>query len=133
MSLRLRKVRKEPEILVIDEAPMALELIKNTLDSKIKVTLAKTAREAWINFLKTTPDLFFLQIHMPDLNGFKVLQMIKLIDPNAYVVMVTNERKDEEEMLAQAYGADGYIIKPYDTEKIIDSFASFQQKYKPKK
>ena len=132
MSVRLRKVRKVEEILVVDRLPIAQELIKNTLNSKYKVTLAKTAREAWLNYLNFTPDLVFMETDLPDLSGHKLAQMIDLIDPESYMVMVANDENDAA-IFAKKYGKNGFITKPYDTEKILGSFKYFQTRTQRKR
>lgn len=78
------------------------------------------------------PDIVFLDLLMPDYDGFYALENIRNIDPNAFVVVITavvdkNNRKKLEEL------HPNYIIqKPFEPEQITEVINNFQEyKVKP--
>jgi two-component system, chemotaxis family, chemotaxis protein CheY len=78
------------------------------------------------------PDIVFLDLLMPDYDGFYALENIRNIDPNAFVVVITavvdkNDRKKLEEL------HPNYIIqKPFEPEQITEVINNFQEyKVKP--
>lgn len=66
-------------------------------------------------------DVIFLDIMMPGINGFDVLQKIRKIDPKSEkvkIIMATSVADSRNVSKAINYGCDGYIIKPYKKEEI---------------
>jgi two-component system chemotaxis response regulator CheY len=63
-----------------------------------------------------------MDIMMPEMNGIESLRRIKDISPETTVVMVTSVSQDEKMREAAKAGADGYVTKPVDTERLRDEF-----------
>jgi DNA-binding response OmpR family regulator len=65
-------------------------------------------------------DLALLDIMMPKLNGYELLQEIKKLDTYADlpVIMVTAKDQDSEILEGYQYGADYYITKPFTTKQL---------------
>lgn len=70
-------------------------------------------------YQKTKPDIVFLDVVMPDYDGFYGLEKIKQFDPNARVIMVTADLTQETHDRLVALGADMIIHKPFEIEEII--------------
>jgi len=103
--------------LVVDDEPLAREMIREMLatDSEVEVVgECGNGREA-IEAIKTsTPDLVFLDVQMPELGGFEVLESL---DPNTtpYVIFVT--AYDQYAVRAFEVHALDYLLKPFDRER----------------
>jgi two-component system LytT family response regulator len=103
--------------LVVDDEPLAREMIREMLatDSEVEVVgECVNGREA-IEAIKTsTPDLVFLDVQMPELGGFEVLESL---DPNTtpYVIFVT--AYDQYAVRAFEVHALDYLLKPFDRER----------------
>lgn len=70
-------------------------------------------------YQKTKPDIVFLDVIMPDYDGFYGLEKIKQFDPNARVVMVTADiTRDTHDRLV-SLGANMIIHKPFEIEEIL--------------
>jgi putative two-component system response regulator len=102
-------------ILVIDDTPDNLFLISDILKNFYGVKVAKSGRQA-LEYLKTKeiPDLILLDIMMPELNGYDVIQKIKA-DPKLHdipVIFLTAKSSIEDEERGLGLGASDYITKP---------------------
>ena len=67
------------------------------------------------------PDIICLDVVMPSSSGLDVLKKIKHYLPRTIVLMVTGNNDRETVMTALQTGADGYIIKPFDSVKLIQT------------
>jgi two-component system chemotaxis response regulator CheY len=65
-------------------------------------------------------DIVTLDITMPEMDGLEALKLIKTIDQNVAVIMVTAIGTAEAVKEAIKLGAKGYIVKPLDREKVIE-------------
>lgn len=114
--------------VIVDDEPNAVELLSLRLaencpnvDIVAKCTSSSQAIES-INRLK--PNLVFLDIEMPNLNGFQILGAIEEI--NFAIIFVT--AYDQFAVRAFRYNALDYLLKPLDTEELVQSVAKVQKK-----
>lgn len=103
--------------LVVDDEPLAREMIREMLDSDSEVEVVgecANGREAVEVIRSSTPDIVFLDIQMPELGGFEVLESL---DPNVtpYVIFVT--AYDQYAVRAFEVHALDYLLKPFDRER----------------
>lgn len=108
-------------VLIVDDEPLALSFLRSTLiklDSIDLVAEAKNGREAIAAVAKLQPDLMFLDIQMPGMNGFEVVQALQ-IQKMPMVVFVTAF----DQFAADAFDihAVDYILKPLDAERVSRS------------
>jgi len=71
------------------------------------------------------PDITFLDIKLPDGNGLDLLEQMKKINPNAYIVMVTGSQSPEDVEASKKHKVNGYILKPFNVKKVqefVDRF-----------
>ena len=64
-------------------------------------------------------DLFILDINMPRMDGLELLEKLKKIYPKIPVIMLTTETDKAKMARAKELGATGWIIKPFDAEKLV--------------
>lgn len=105
-------------IIIDDEANNIVVLTKQLQRHFPSVTIAATCidpQAAVAVILEQRPDLLFLDIDMPELNGFALLEQVRSID--AEVIFVTGY--SEYAVTAFDYQASGYITKPVSAEKFI--------------
>ncbi|NQZ08636.1 MAG: response regulator, partial [Algicola sp.] len=74
------------------------------------------------------PDLIFLDIELPDINGIEVLKRIKSKDPKSFVIMVSGESTIENVKGSLTNGAAGFIVKPFSAIKVSDALHNFEKK-----
>ncbi|NQZ08984.1 MAG: diguanylate cyclase [Algicola sp.] len=114
--MRLRKtVQRTPIVLVVDDTPANLTLMRNILEPQsYKVLLATSGEKALELLTKVTPDLIMLDIMMPGIDGFETLTRLKKI-PSAKdipVIFVTAKTAVSDIVRGFELGAVDYITKP---------------------
>lgn len=108
-------------VLVADDDPVTVELVRTTLQSQgYEVLTAQDGEEA-LEALKTrTPDLILLDIQMPKMDGYAFI-MKKLSDPamtDIPVIVLTAMAKTEP--LFKRHGVMAYLLKPINTQDLLD-------------
>src|SRR5512139_3872760 len=105
-------------LLIVDDEVGARESLRMILKNDYEVFLAKNAEEAFLRVKEHTPDVILLDLILPDLDGLKVLQMIKQSDPDALVIMITATKTVKTAVEAMKLGAYDYITKPFDVDEL---------------
>lgn len=115
-----RAARKEPAILVVEDDLFSQKLVHNTLKDHYRVSMTAEGRNAMIEYAKLAPDVLFLDIGLPDIDGHTVLKQIFKIDPDAYVVMFSGNGDKENVLKAVNTGAKGFVGKPFTRQKLFE-------------
>ena len=117
-----------PRILLVDDVRLFLELEKSFLHlAQAKILTAANGEEALAVVRKERPDLVFLDLYMPVLDGAACCSAIKS-DPEISttpVIMVTTGGKPEEVEQCRAAGCDGLLTKPVDRSAFLDMVSRF--------
>jgi len=103
--------------LVIDDEPLAREMIREMLEGDPEVEIigeCASGREAVEAIRAMAPDLIFLDIQMPELGGFEVLESLKS-DNVPYIIFAT--AYDQYAVRAFEVHALDYLLKPFDRER----------------
>jgi DNA-binding response OmpR family regulator len=104
-----------PRVLVVDDEPDAVELLREFLAAKgYEVTTASDGEEALLKVKQDRPHLILLDVRMPRMNGMEVLKRVREIDREVGVIMVTAVNEEETGRQALRMGAFDYITKPLD-------------------
>ncbi len=110
------------KILVVDDNDDNLYLLCNRLARDDYVTVAADSGEKALNLLCKEPfDLVLLDINMPDINGFQVLESIRNDKDQSElpVIMVTADENNNSIAKSLSLGANDYISKPVDFSVLI--------------
>ena len=104
-------------ILIVDDDPMIRKLIATTLEdvSGYRLQEAADGLEAVERAVRERPEIVFLDIDMPHLNGIETCRRLRS-DPataGATIVMLTGDSGDVAERGAQSAGADLFLTKPF--------------------
>ncbi len=84
---------------------------------------ADNGKEAVRLFERHRPDLVTMDVTMPILNGVEALKRIRAVDPDARVLMVSAMGQKNMVMQALREGAQGFLIKPFEKEKVLQAVA----------
>jgi len=111
------------KIILVDDVNYVLTTIKERLKSNYEVFPAQSAEILYELLEKITPDLIILDVQMPEINGFDLLQQLK--DDEKYaeipIIFMTGNKTDRKSVLkGMSLGAVDYITKPVSNEKLID-------------
>lgn len=111
-----------PLALVVDDAAfIRLRTRKLLEENGYEVEEAKDGEEAIQKYKEVSPDVVLLDITMPVMDGITALKGIKSIDPQAKVVMCTAVGQQSLVLEAIKAGANDYLLKPLDPEKVLAS------------
>ncbi|HHT9158907.1 MAG: hypothetical protein A2099_02435 [Planctomycetes bacterium GWF2_39_10] len=110
---------QKPSILIVDDEKAARYGMKKILQKdNYTVYEAKDGADA-LQIIKTQhPELIFLDINMPQLDGMKILEMISAIKNPPLVVIVTAYGSEKIAVEAMKKGAYDYIAKPYEIDEL---------------
>ncbi len=105
--------RKRPRILATDDRPEILRLVERTLGDSYEYEFAGSVAEARERLAEGEVDLALCDIEMPGESGLVVAEEIVREHPGTAVVLVTGEDDPEVAERAFAFGAHGYLVKPF--------------------
>lgn len=114
-----RAQRQKPRVMVVEDDPFTQKLVKAAIDAEHEVASAQDGREAILSYAAQAPDVLFLDIGLPDINGHDVLEKIFEIDPQAYVVMLSGNGDRDNVLRAVSCGAKGFVGKPFTRDKLL--------------
>jgi two-component system chemotaxis response regulator CheY len=116
-----RENRAIPLVLLVEDDPFTLQLIKLAFKDKYDVITAETARQALIYYQRHLPDITFLDIQLPDGNGVELLKQMNAADPNSYIVMLSSHSQKERILDCIQKGAKNFIAKPFTRQRLLDA------------
>ena len=114
---------KKIKVLVADDEPLARERLASLLSQEADIEVVGQARdgeEAITAIHDDTPDLVFLDVQMPQMNGFDVIEAVGT-DKMPLVIFVT--AYDQHALKAFQVRALDYLLKPFDRERFKDALA----------
>jgi PAS domain S-box-containing protein len=108
-------IKTKGQILIIDDDPGICTTLSDILEGEgYEVKDFGTAGKA-LDFLKKNPfDVVFVDLKLPDMDGMKLLEQIKLINPESAVIMITGHASTVTAIEALNEGAYAYVVKPFD-------------------
>jgi two-component system, NtrC family, nitrogen regulation response regulator NtrX len=107
-------------ILIVDDEPAIQKALRDVLeDEGYRVSVVGTGPEALKAVADELPDLVFLDIWMPRMDGLETLAELKRLRPEATVVMISGHGTIETAIKATRLGAWDFIEKPLSLEKTL--------------
>ena len=108
-------------VLIVDDEPDTLELVKLVLESGgFKTVSAASGMEALREVDVSKPDLVLLDIMMPDMDGWEVFRKIKEINSTLPIAILTAKAQNFDRLLElHVLKADDYITKPFGKNELI--------------
>ena len=117
-NLHLREEFDRRRILVVDDEERMVRFIRMNLEHDgFQVIEAFNGKQA-IDKLRDTPDLILLDVMMPDLDGFEVLETVREVT-NVPVIMLTAKGEEDDRVRGLELGADDYITKPFSPRELV--------------
>ncbi len=118
------------KILMAEDDPTSLALLKRFLEAKNhEVIAAGSGQEALEKFKAEKPDLVLLDVMMPKLDGWMVLEEIRKASDTP-VIMVTVRDSTEDKVRGLSSGVDDYITKPFDLREVEARIEAVMRRYK---
>jgi two-component system alkaline phosphatase synthesis response regulator PhoP len=113
------------KILIVDDDFLIRNLLKQILEpfeeKGVKLFVADNGVVAIDKVKSENPDIVFLDVMMPKMNGFEVCNILKndLEMKNIFIIMLTAKGQELDKQKAVDMGADFYITKPFNINEII--------------
>lgn len=109
-------------ILVVDDSFPVRKYMEAKIPllsgSKVKLIFAASGEEAMAKVKEESPDLIFLDVMMPGVDGYKVCKWIKSIQPTTHVAMLTSKKSPFDRVRGTMSGCDDYLTKPPKDKKL---------------
>lgn len=117
----------EKTILIADDEPYLIRSLSFVLKrERYQVETAMDGLEALEKIKRLKPDLVFLDIQLPKMDGFEVCRQIRA-DPElqgTYIIMLTAKGQDLDRQRGLAVGANEYLTKPFSPKELIQHLQS---------
>ena len=115
-------------ILIVDDSPIIHNLLRKSLEANGYEVCgdAKNGREGIELFKSLSPDLIFMDITMPIMDGLAAAKSIKELNPSTNIIMLS--AMGDEEIMSQAkeFGVDLFLKKPFDDYKIVSAISKLE-------
>lgn len=114
------------KLLIVDDEAHIRMLIEQTLedleDEGVELLFASNGEEALSIILEEKPDMVFLDVMMPKMNGMEVCQRVKSDEgvEGTYIALLTAKGQEVDKQKGKDVGADIYLTKPFDPDYLLD-------------
>ncbi len=114
-----------PTILIVDDEPGILTALSSILEDEGYTTLVTdSGAQALELFAQHRPEVVFLDIWLPDVDGLEALETIRSLDPSAAVVMMSGHGTTPTAVKAIKMGAHDYLEKPLAYDQVVAAVTS---------
>jgi len=114
-----------PTVMVVDDSLTVRKSAERDITALgINTVLAKNGLDAQNQLKENAPDMILLDIEMPQMDGFELLEWVKSVDELKHipVVMISSRATDKYIDKATRLGCSGFLGKPYLLESLVDAF-----------
>jgi two-component system, chemotaxis family, chemotaxis protein CheY len=112
------------KFLIVDDSDLNNKILKdiilNNIDKESKIFIINNGLDAIEKYKKENPDIVFLDIIMPKMDGVLTLTEILNYDPDAKIVVISNLNDDKHVYNLKLLGIKEFISKPFSPESIIN-------------
>jgi two-component system, OmpR family, alkaline phosphatase synthesis response regulator PhoP len=121
----IKKYCMKKKLLIVDDEAHIRMLLEQTLeeleDEGVEFLSAENGEEALKIIQEENPQLVFLDVMMPKMNGMEVCRRIKkeLSMEGVFIILLTAKGQELDRLKGQEVGADIYMTKPFDPEIIL--------------
>ena len=104
------------QVTIADDSALSRKIIARSLPEewKISITNATNGREALEAYRAGKADLLLLDLNMPEIDGYQVMETLRTEDLNAFVIVVSADIQPRAQERARALGAMAFVSKPID-------------------
>ncbi len=110
-------------ILIVDDSPTEVHVMQKALEKHgFKTASAADGAEALLKAKSMKPDLIFMDVVMPGLNGFQATRKLHA-DPETReipIIMVTSKDQETDRIWGMRQGAVDYLVKPVSMDQLVE-------------
>ena len=109
------------KILIVDDSRTSRKILRGILENAGHEVIGEAVNgdDGFLKYKELKPDIVTMDITMPVTDGTQALRLIKHLDKEAHVVMITAAGQKEKMIQALKDGADEFITKPFDGDEVI--------------
>ncbi|MAE50853.1 MAG: hypothetical protein CMH27_03490 [Micavibrio sp.] len=122
-----RSFHTSPHILIVEDQKFSQKMLTSILKN-YTCYVADNVGEALVLYMEKCPDIVLLDIELPGLSGHNFAKMLARIDDDAYVVMVSANKYEQDVKNAKENKVRAFITKPFEKEDIIAVIEKFRSK-----
>jgi len=108
------------KVLIVEDNRMFSDLLSEIVGIKYKKSISYTGKDAMDIYNVLGHEVVFLDINLPDMDGYSVLEEIKKKRNDAYVVIVTGSPTKDNVEKAVEGKVKGFLTKPFSRNQIVD-------------
>ncbi len=114
-----RRASNSRTILVVDDEPRIVQIVRKNLELEgYRVIGASNGASALQKAIQEMPNLIVLDIMMPEMDGFEVLQRLRKVS-DVPVIMLSAKDLEEDKVHGLELGADDYMTKPFGNREMV--------------
>jgi len=111
--------KARPTVLIIEDEEGLLEILEiNFRSAGYRVATAADGLTAWRQFEQEHPDLLVLDLNLPQISGFRLLELVRSESDVPVLILTAYDFAEAEEVAR--YRPDAYVKKPFDVKDLID-------------
>lgn len=120
------------KVLIIEDEEPIRKFVKLVLSKHgFEVIQASSGEEGLDKVNIETPSVILLDLMLPGINGFKVCEIIRKEYPDIGIIMLTARSQDMDKIKGLEYGADDYMVKPFNPLELSARIHSLLRRLKP--
>ena len=127
----LPDIKEHARILVVDDSPANVLLLEKILQLNRyhRIRSITDPREFFVVFQEFHPDIILLDLQMPHLDGFTILERLRneRADKILPVIVITAQNDKENKLKALEFGAQDFLGKPFDNIEVITRIGNLLQ------
>lgn len=109
-----------PRVLIADDDPSIVDALTMILEDEGYAVEGTYGRETLDKASTWRPQLLFLDMWMPGMNGREICQQLKRHEQTTRIPVIMLSASKDAEAIAIAAGADGYLAKPFDIADVLE-------------
>jgi DNA-binding response OmpR family regulator len=108
------------QILIIEDEPDIVRGLEDALEFEgFQVHSASTGEQGIALAKESQPDCVLLDLMLPDDNGYRVCEQLRVLDPIVPIIMLTAKVQEADKIRGLEVGADDYVTKPFSVAELI--------------
>src|SRR5262249_55515537 len=123
---------KAPRILVVDDEPRILSMMRRVLEVDGYGVLLASDGQAALDIFRSQPiDLLILDVMMPGLDGFEVCRTVRR-ESLVPILMLTARDTGSDKVYGLDSGADDYVVKPFESDELMARVRALLRRVQPR-
>lgn len=109
------------DIMIVDDSRTSRKILREILERNGHSVVAEAVNgeDGYLKYKELNPDIVTMDITMPQMDGVECLSLIKKVNPEAKVLMITAAGQKEKMLESIKRGAEEFIVKPFNEAEIL--------------